>query len=160
MKQAMNAVEEKIKSLGLELPPPPPSGGIYHPVLITGNQLYVSGQGPVQSDGQLIKGKVGSDLSLEEGQVAARQVALTMLSTIKAHIGDLGRIKRLIKTLGMVNCLPEFEQHPQTINGFSQLMVDVFGEVNGRGARSAVGMTLPGNIAVEVECIFELHQED
>lgn len=156
----MNAVEEKIKSLGLELPPPPPSGGIYHPVLITGNQLYVSGQGPVQSDGQLIKGKVGSDLSLEEGQVAARQVALTMLSTIKAHIGDLGRIKRLIKTLGMVNCLPEFEQHPQTINGFSQLMVDVFGEVNGRGARSAVGMTLPGNIAVEVECIFELHQED
>jgi enamine deaminase RidA (YjgF/YER057c/UK114 family) len=157
MKQAMNAVEEKIRALGLELPPPPPSGGIYHPVLITGNQLYVSGQGPVQSDGQLIKGKVGTDLSLEEGQLAARQVALTMLSTIKAQIGDLSKIKRLIKTLGMVNCHPEFEQHPQTINGFSQVMVDVFGEEYGRGARSAVGMSLPGNIAVEVECIFEVH---
>lgn len=153
----MNAVEEKIRALGLELPPPPPSGGIYHPVLITGNQLYVSGQGPVQSDGQLIKGKVGTDLSLEEGQLAARQVALTMLSTIKAQIGDLSKIKRLIKTLGMVNCHPEFEQHPQTINGFSQVMVDVFGEEYGRGARSAVGMSLPGNIAVEVECIFEVH---
>jgi enamine deaminase RidA (YjgF/YER057c/UK114 family) len=153
----MNTVEEKIRALGLELPPPPPSGGIYHPVLINGNQLYVSGQGPVQSDATLIKGKVGTDLSLEEGQVAARQVALTMLSTIKDQIGDLGKIKRLIKTLGMVNCHPEFEQHPQTINGFSQLMVDVFGEVEGRGARSAVGMSLPGNIAVEVECIFELH---
>ena len=80
-----------------------------------------------------------------------------MLATIKDQIGDLGKIKRLIKTLGMVNCHPEFEQHPQTINGFSQLMVDVFGEVEGRGARSAVGMSLPGNIAVEVECIFELH---
>ena len=155
----MNTVEEKIIALGLELPPPPPSGGIYHPVLITGNHLYVSGQGPVQSDSQLIKGKVGTDLSLEEGQMAARQVALTMLSTIKAQIGDLGKIKRLIKTLGMVNCHPEFEQHPQTINGFSQLMVDVFGEENGRGARSAVGMSLPGNIAVEVECIFELHED-
>jgi enamine deaminase RidA (YjgF/YER057c/UK114 family) len=155
----MNTVEEKIIALGLELPPPPPSGGIYHPVLITGNHLYVSGQGPLQSDSQLIKGKVGTDLSLEEGQMAARQVALTMLSTIKAQIGDLGKIKRLIKTLGMVNCHPEFEQHPQTINGFSQLMVDVFGEENGRGARSAVGMSLPGNIAVEVECIFELHED-
>lgn len=156
----MNAIEEKIKALGLDLPPPPPSGGIYHPVVISGTQLYVSGQGPVKSDGQLIKGKVGCDLSLEEGQEAARQVALTMLSTIRAQIGDLGRIKRLIKTLGMVNCHPEFEQHPQTINGFSQLMVDVFGEENGRGARSAVGMSLPGNIAVEVECIFEIHPQE
>jgi len=155
----MNRLEEKIKSLGLELPPAPPSGGIYHPVLITGDHLYVSGQGPVQNDGQLIKGKVGRDLTLEEGQMAARQVALTMLSTVKSQIGNLGKIKRLIKTLGMVNCYPEFEQHPQTINGFSQLMVDVFGEIDGRGARSAVGMSLPGNIAVEVECIFELHQE-
>lgn len=155
----MNAIEEKLKAMELELPPPPPSGGIYHPVVISGNLLYVSGQGPVRSDATLIKGKVGSDLSLEEGQLAARQVALTMLSTIKAQIGDLGKIKRLIKTLGMVNCHPEFEQHPQTVNGFSQLMVDVLGEQNGRGARSAVGMSLPGNIAVEVECIFELHQE-
>ncbi len=156
----MNGVEKIIVELGLELPPAPPSGGIYHPVLITGNHLYVSGQGPVQSNSELIKGKVGKDLTLEEGQMAARQVGLTMLSTIKAQIGDLDRIKRLIKTLGMVNCYPEFEQHPQTINGFSQLMVDIFGEENGRGARSAVGMSLPGNIAVEVECIFELHPSD
>ncbi len=156
----MDHIEEKIKALGLELPPAPPSGGIYHPVLITGNHLYVSGQGPVKSDGQLIQGKVGTDLTMEEGQVAARQVGLTMLSTIKAQIGNLGKIKRLIKTLGMVNCHPGFEEHPQVINGFSQLMVDLFGEVDGRGARSAVGMSLPRNIAVEVECIFELHPQD
>jgi len=156
----MKTVEEKIKALGLELPPAPPLGGIYHPIVITGNYLYVSGQGPMKNDAQLIKGKVGRDLTLEEGQLAARQVGLTMLSTIKAQIGDLEKIKRLIKTLGMVNCYPEFEQHPQTINGFSQLMVDVFGDEDGKGARSAVGMSLPGNIAVEVECIFELHEEN
>jgi enamine deaminase RidA (YjgF/YER057c/UK114 family) len=155
----MNTIETKIKKLGLELPPAPPLGGIYCPVVITGNHLYVSGQGPVQSNSELIKGKVGRDLTLEEGQLAARQVGLTMLATIKAQIGDLGKIKRLIKTLGMVNCYPEFEQHPQTINGFSQFIVDVLGEENGKGARSAVGMSLPGNIAVEVECIFELHEE-
>lgn len=156
----MKTIEEKIKALGLQLPPAPPLGGIYHPIVITGNQLYVSGQGPLQSNGMLIKGKVGKDLTLEEGQLAARQVGLAMLATIKAQIGDLGKIKRLIKTLGMVNCFPEFEQHPQTINGFSQLMVDVLGEENGKGARSAVGMSLPGNIAVEVECIFELKEEE
>jgi len=156
----MKKVEEKIQELGLDLPPAPPSGGIYHPVVVSGNQLFVSGQGPVQSNKELIRGKVGKDLTMEEGQLAARQVGLTMLSTIKAQLGDLGKIKRLIKTLGMVNCYPEFEQHPQTINGFSQLMVDVFGEEKGRGARSAVGMSLPGNIAVEVECIFELHENN
>ncbi len=155
----MNTIEEKIKALGLELPPAPPLGGIYHPVVIVGKLLFVSGQGPLKSDGTLIKGKLGKDLSLEEGQAAARQVGLTMLATIKAQIGDLGKIQRLIKTLGMVNCYPEFEQHPQTINGFSQLMVDILGEQNGKGARSAVGMSLPGNIAVEVECIFELKEE-
>jgi enamine deaminase RidA (YjgF/YER057c/UK114 family) len=153
----MSQVEKRIKALGLELPPAPSAAGIYYPVVITGNHLYVSGQGPVQSDGELIKGKVGRDLTLEEGQRAARQVGLTMLSTIRAQIGDLDKIKRLIKTLGMVNCYPEFEQHPQTINGFSQLMVDVFGEELGKGARSAVGMSLPANIAVEIEAVFELH---
>lgn len=155
----MKTIEDRIKELGLELPPAPPSGGIYHPVVISGNQLFVSGQGPVLSNKELIRGKVGKDLTLEEGQLAARQVGLTMLSTLKAQLEDLGKIKRLLKTLGMVNCYPEFEQQPQTINGFSQLMVDVFGETDGRGARSAVGMFLPGNIAVEVECIFELHDE-
>lgn len=155
----MNTIEKNLKVLGLELPPAPPLGGIYHPVVIAGNQLFVSGQGPLRSDNTLITGKVGKDLTLKEGQQAALQVGLTMLATIKAQIGDLGKIRRLIKTLGMVNCYPEFEQHPQTINGFSQLMVDVLGEQNGKGARSAVGMSLPGNIAVEVECIFELQEE-
>lgn len=153
----MSQIEEKIKESGLELPPPPPPGGIYHPVVVVGNLLYVSGQGPYLGEGKLIKGKVGKDLTLEEGQKAARQVGLAMMATIKSQIGDLNRIKRLVKTLGMVNCYPDFEQHPQTINGFSQLMVDLLGGENGKGARSAVGMTLPANIAVEVECIFELH---
>jgi len=153
----MSLIEDKIKEMGLELPPAPSMGGIYHPVVIADKYLYVSGQGPVLNDESLIKGKVGRDLSVEEGQIAARQVGLTMLSTIKAQIGNLDKIKRLIKTLGMVNCHPEFEQHPQTINGFSQLLVDVLGEENGKGARSAVGMSLPANIAVEVECIFELY---
>jgi enamine deaminase RidA (YjgF/YER057c/UK114 family) len=153
----MNRIEERLKELGLKLPPPPAAGGIYHPVVISGNQLYVSGQVPFQHSGELIKGKVGSELTLEEGQVAARQVGLVMLSTIKSQIGDLGKIIRLIKTLGMVNCLPDFEQHPQVINGFSQLMMDLLGEEYGKGARSAVGMTLPLNVAVEVEAIFELH---
>jgi enamine deaminase RidA (YjgF/YER057c/UK114 family) len=153
----MNQMEEKLKALGLELPPPPSAGGIYHPVVITGNHLYVSGQVPFRNNGELIKGKVGRDLTLEEGQFAARQVGLVMLSTIQSRLGDLGRIKRLIKTLGMVDCLPDFEQHPQVINGFSQLMMDLLGEENGKGARSAVGMTLPLNVAVEIEAIFELN---
>jgi len=154
----MDKMKEKLREMGLELPPAPASKGIYHPVVITGSYLYVSGQGPLRPDGTLIKGKVCADLSLEEGQEAARQVGLTMLSTIEAQISDLAKIKRLIKTLGMVNCLPEFGDHPKTINGFSQLMVDLLGEENGKGARSAVGMTLPDNIAVEIEAIFELHQ--
>jgi len=153
-----NNPELKIKELGLELPPAPKPMGVYKPVLITGNFLYVSGQGPLKSDGTLIKGKVGAGLSLEEGKLAARQVGLTMLSTIKANIGDLGKIKRLIKVLGMVNSSPDFDQHPAVINGFSQLMADIFGEDNGVGVRSAVGMILPGNIAVEIEAMFELYQ--
>jgi len=149
--------ELKIMELGLDLPPAPKPMGVYKPVLIMGNLLYVSGHGPLKSDGTLIKGKLGKELSLEEGKLAARQVGLTMLSTIKAEIGDLGKIKRLVKTLGMVNSTPEFDQHPAVINGFSGLMAEVFGEDNGIGVRSAVGMILPANIAVEVEAVFELH---
>jgi len=153
-----NDPELKIKELGLELPPAPKPMGVYKPVLIIGNFLYVSGQGPLKSDGTLIKGKVGADLSLEEGKLAAKQVGLTMLSTIKSGIGDLSKIRRLVKVLGMVNSAPDFEQHPAVINGFSQLMADIFGEENGVGVRSAVGMILPGNIAVEIEAMFELDQ--
>jgi len=149
-------VKGRIKELGLILPPAPPSGGIYKPVVITGNLIYISGQPPAREDGSLIKGKVGADLSLEEGQLAAKQTGLTMLATLSRELGDLDRIGRLIKSLGMVNCLSDFEQQPQVINGYSQLMVDVLGEDKGKGARSAVGMTLPGNIAVEIEAVFEL----
>ena len=153
----MSKIEDKLKQLGLELPPPPPSGGIYHPIVVVGDMLYVSGQLPVNSDGSKIIGKVGSDLNLEEANLAARQVGLTMLSTIKEHLGDLDKIKRLVKTLGMVNCTMDFKQQPQVINGYSQLMVDLLGEQNGKGARSAVGMILPRNAAVEIEAIWQLH---
>lgn len=149
--------EKKLSELGIELPQAPKPMGVYKPVVIAGNMLYVSGHGPLKADGTLIKGRLGTDLTLEDGKIAARQVGLSMLSTIKAHIGDLGRIKRLIKTLGMVNSSPEFDQHPAVINGFSELMAEVFGDENGIGARSAVGMFLPSNIAVEVEAVFELY---
>jgi enamine deaminase RidA (YjgF/YER057c/UK114 family) len=121
------------------------------------NLLYVSGQGPMKSDGTLITGRVGDNLSLEEGKLAARQAGLTMLSTIKSQIGDLNKIRRIIKVLGMVNSTAEFGQHPAVINGFSELMAEVFGEENGIGVRSAVGMFLPMNIAVEIEAVFELN---
>ncbi|MDH5366711.1 MAG: RidA family protein [Cyclobacteriaceae bacterium] len=150
-------LEERIKELGLTLPPAPPKGGIYKPVIIIDKMLYVSGHGPVRNDTSLIKGKLGVDLDTQQGFDAARQVGLTMLSTIKDQIGDLNKIKRLVKTLGMVNSDSEFFEQPQVINGFSALMVELLGDDFGMGARSAVGMILPGNIAVEVEAIFEIH---
>ena len=148
--------EHRIKELGLVLPPAPKPLGVYKPVLVSGNLLYVSGQAPVLPDGSLITGKAGADLSLEEGKLAARQAGLTMISVIKNHLGDLNKIYRLIKTLGMVNCTPDFHSQPAVINGFSELMAEIFGEENGIGVRSAVGMMLPSNIAVEIEAIFEL----
>ena len=151
-------IEDKLKQLELSLPPVPPAGGIYHPIVIVDNMLYVSGQGPVQLDGSLIKGKLGQELTIEDGQIAAKQVGLTMLATIKSELGDFTRIRRLVKTLGMVNSTMDFHDQPKVINGFSQLMVDLWGEEFGKGARSAVGMILPGNIAVEIEAIFELHK--
>jgi enamine deaminase RidA (YjgF/YER057c/UK114 family) len=148
--------EQRIKELGLVLPPVTKPLGIYKPILVSGNMLYVSGQGPVLPDGSLITGKVGDDLNLEEGRLAARQVGLTMIAVIKEYFGDLNKICRLVKTLGMVNCTVDFHQQPAVINGFSGLMAEIFGEDNGIGVRSAVGMMLPSNIAVEVEAIFEL----
>ena len=150
-------IHERLDKMGLELPPAPPLGGVYKPVMISGNMLYVSGQGPVQTNGSLITGKLGEDMNVEEGYHAARQVGLTMLSTIREHAGDLSRLKCLVKTLGMVNSTPDFKDHPRVINGFSDLMAAVLGEENGIGARSAVGMILPGGIAVEIEAIFEVH---
>ena len=146
---------ERIEALRLELPPHPPLGGVYKPVTTLGNQLFVSGQGPLQMDGTLTLGKLGRDLSTEEGYAAARQVGLTMLSTIRTH-ADLSQIKRLVKTLGMVNSTLDFHEQPQVINGFSELMAELMGDDLGKGARSAVGMILPGNMAVEIEAIFEI----
>jgi enamine deaminase RidA (YjgF/YER057c/UK114 family) len=149
--------ESRIIELDLKLPPAPKPVGVYKPVLIIDKMLYVSGQGPMKSDGTLIIGRVGDNLSLEEGKLASRQAGLAMLSTIKTQIGDLNKIKRIVKVLGMVNSTADFGQHPAVINGFSELMAQVFGEENGIGVRSAVGMFLPMNIAVEIEASFELY---
>jgi len=148
---------ERIKELQLQFPPAPKPAGVYRPILVVGNFLYVSGQAPVNFDGTLMQGRAGDDLSLEEAKMAARQVGLTMLSTIRTHFGDMDRVKRLVKVFGMVNCTPDFKSHPLVMNGFSELMADVFGRENGIGVRSAVGMMLPDGIPVEVEAMFELH---
>ena len=152
-----NDPDLRIDELGLILPPAPRPVGIYKPVLIVDKFLYVSGQGPLKADGTLMTGRVGADLDTEEGKIAARQVGLTMLSTIKTHFGDLKKIKRVVKVFGMVNCVPGYEKQPTVINGFSELMAEVFGEENGIGVRCAVGMILPANIPVEVEAMFELY---
>ena len=149
-------LNKRIKALGLILPPAPKPLGVYRPLLVEGNFVYVSGQGPVLDEKSLIMGKVGGDLDKDQGKNAARQVGLTMLSTLVTHLNSELRIKRVIKVLGMVNATPEFEEHPYVINGFSELMVEVFGEDYGIGARSAVGMSLPQNIAVEIEAQFLL----
>jgi enamine deaminase RidA (YjgF/YER057c/UK114 family) len=148
---------EQIKKLNLVFPPAPKPAGVYRPVLVVGNFLYVSGQGPMKNDGTLMLGRLGDNLTTEEGKLVARQVGLTMLSSIQTHFGSLDKIKRVVKVLGMVNCTPDFTQHPLVVNGFSELMADVFGKENGIGVRSAVGMILPDDIPVEVEAMFELH---
>jgi enamine deaminase RidA (YjgF/YER057c/UK114 family) len=152
----MNA-ESRLAELQLSLPPPPPPGGIYRPVVVLQNVAYVSGTGPLRPDGSYVTGRVGAELSLEEGRAAARQVGLTILAVLRAELGSLNRVRRLVKSLGMVNATPAFTQHPQVINGYSELLAEVFGREAGLGARSAVGLgSLPGNIAVEIEAIFEL----
>lgn len=153
----MTMPSKKIEELGLKLPPAPPPAGVYRPILVVDNFLYVSGQGPVLGDGSLITGRLGDDMELEAGKLAARQVGLTMLSTIQTHFGSVDKIKRVVKVLGMVNSAPDFGQQPLVINGFSELFAEVFGRENGIGVRSAVGMILPGGIPVEIEAMFELY---
>lgn len=148
---------QRIASLGLEFPPAPKPAGVYRPILVIDKFLYVSGQGPMKMDGTLMKGRLGDDIDFEEGKLAARQVCLTMLSSIQEHFGSLDKIKRVVKVLGMVNCTPDFTKQPLIINGFSELLVDIFGSEYGIGVRSAVGMILPHGIPVEVEAMFELH---
>ncbi|HEU0065008.1 MAG TPA: RidA family protein [Flavisolibacter sp.] len=153
----MNNAEKRLLESGYVLPPPPTPIGIYKPLLITGSYVYVSGHGPLLNDKTLIKGKVGEELSIDEGKKAALQVGLTILSTLKTNLGSLDKIKRVIKVLGMVNCTPDFGKHPYVINGCSELFAFIWGEEFGIGARSAVGMgSLPDNIPVEIEAIFEL----
>ena len=149
--------EQRFAQLGLKLPPAPAPVGVYKPCMVVGNFLYVSGHGTVQEDRSLIRGRIGKDLDQEQGKLAARQVGLAILSTIKARLGSLDKVKRVIKVLGMVNCVPEFEKHPYIINGCSELFAQVWGEEKGIGVRSAVGFgSLPDNIPVEIEALFEL----
>lgn len=149
--------QEKFEALGLSLPPAPMPLGIYKPYLIEGKYLYLSGHGPVRNDKSLIIGRIGEEMNIEEGKLAAKQVGLTMLSTIITNLGSLNKVKRVIKVLGMVNCSSDFLQHPYVINGCSELFAEVWGQENGIGVRSAIGMgSLPDNIPVEVEAIFEL----
>lgn len=149
--------DTRVQELHLTLPPVPKPVAKYKTAVRVGNTLYVSGHGPLKEDRSLITGKVGKDLNLEEGKAAARQVGLAILSTVKATLGSLDKVSRLVKTLGLVNCTDDFKDQPQVINGFSELMADVFGEDAGVGARSAIGTnSLPGNISVEIECIFEV----
>ena len=148
--------DKKLKELGIELSAPVKPIANYVKAVRTGNLLYLSGHGPTKADGTNITGKVGKDLTIEQGYDAAKQVGVAILSTLKAELGDLNRVKRVVKVLGMVNCTENFVDQPKVMNGFSDLMVAVFGE-KGKHARSAVGMyALPSNIAVEVEIIVEV----
>ncbi len=150
--------DQRFEQLGLTLPPPPKPMGVYKPFLIDGKHAYVSGHGTLKDDGTLIIGKVGVDMNAEEAKAAAQQVGLAILSTLKANLGSFNKVKRVIKVLGMVNATPDFGRHPFVINGCSELFAKVWGEENGIGVRSAVGMgSLPDNIPVEIEALFELH---
>ncbi len=150
------SVEKRLRELGVELPEPPPPVGNYIGAVTVGNLVFLSGHGPRSASGEYSSGKVGGELTPEQGQEEARQVGLNMLATLRAEIGDLDRVRRVVKVLGMVNAAPDFRNHPKVIDGFSDLMVEVFGE-KGRGARSAVGMgSLPFQIPVEVEMIVEI----
>jgi len=151
-------LEQKVKELQLELPTLPGSKGIYKSCLTVGSLVYVSGHVSINSDGSFITGKLGTDLSEDQGKIAARQCGLAMLVSLKKHLGDLGRVKRVIKMLGMVNATAEYTKHPIVINGCSELYAQLWGDENGIGVRSAVGMgSLPGNVAVEIEAIFEIN---
>jgi len=151
------SAETRFADLGLELPPAPKPIAVYKPLVIVGRLAYVSGHGPLKPDKTLITGRVGAELTLEEGKAAARQVGLAILATLRAQLGSLDQVQRLVKVLGMVNSAPNFLEHPQVINGCSELFAAIWGPDHGIGARSAVGMgPLPGNIAVEIEAIFEL----
>ena len=148
--------EARFQKINIMLPRPPRPIATYSSAVRVDRLLYVSGHGPVRNDGTQIRGKVGTDLTFEEASEAARVVGLGILSTVRSTLGSLDKVERLVKVLGFINSSPDFTRHSEVLNGFSDLMVEVFGEA-GRGARSAVGtISLPMNIAVEVEAIFEV----
>lgn len=148
--------EERLSEIGLELPSPPKPIATYVPCVRVGNLVFMAGHGPNQSGGQAWRGKLGGDLDVEQGQAAARAVALNLLASLKAELGELSRVRRIVKLLGMVNSTPEFGDQPKVINGASDLLVELFGD-QGRHARSAVGLAaLPGGIPVEIEMIVEV----
>src|SRR3954469_6701803 len=152
---AMGA-DARLAELKLELPPAPKPVATYVTAMRVGDLLYVSGHGPLRPDGSMFTGKLGADLDVPAGMAAARQTGLAILATVRAHLGSLDKVARLVKSLGMVNSTPDFGEQPKVINGYSDLMKDVFGEA-GVGTRSAVGMgALPAGIAVEIEAIFEV----
>lgn len=150
------SAEDRIASLNFELPEAPKPLGLYKPAVIHGDLVYLSGHGPLQNDGKLITGRLGDNMDVAAGQAAARQTGLAMLATLKATLGSLDRVTRVIKLLALVQCTDDFGEQPKVVNGCSQLFSDVFGPENGISARSALGTNaLPGDIAVEIEGIFE-----
>lgn len=152
----MNA-ETKLIELALELPPPPKPVAVYVPIVFVDDMAYVSGHGPLRSDGSYITGRVGADMDQKAGYAAARQTGLAILATLRSALASLDRVRRVVKVFGMVNCTPEFTGHPAVINGCSELFAEVFGREAGIAARSAVGMnSLPLHTAVEIEAIFQI----
>lgn len=153
----MDTPEARLTRLSLSLPPTPKPAGLYKPALVLGGLVYVSGHVSVRHDGTRVTGRVGADLSIEQGKAAARQAGLAILSTLRHTLGSLDAVSRVVRMFGMVNASPDFDQHPAVINGCSELFVEIFGEDLGVGVRSAAGMaSLPGNVAVEIDAVFAL----
>ena len=153
----MENYEEKIIKLGINLAKDPPAVANFVPALTSGNLIFLSGQGPMKEDGSYMKGKLGREFSIDQGYEAARLVCIQLLTVLKNHIGDLNKVERIVKVLGMVNAENDFDNHPKVINGCSDLLVEIFGD-NGKHARSAVGMgSLPFQIPVEIEMIVQIN---
>jgi len=151
--------ESRFQQLNLVLPPAPKPMGVYQPLVVVDHTAYVSGHGPLLPDGTLVTGRVGEAFSQDAGYQAARQTGLAILATLRGGLGSLDRVRRVVKILGLVNCVSDFDQQPAVINGCSELFADVFGSELGVGARSAVGTnSLPGGIPVEIEAIFEIER--
>ena len=149
--------EANLKNLGIELPPPFKATGMFQPLVVSGGVGYIAGHGPLLRDGKMMVGRIGDELDVETGVLAARCTGLSILATLRAELGNIDRIQRVLKALVMINCMPDFTQHPRIADGFSRLFAEIFGVERGVGARSAVGMgSLPFGIPVEVECVIEL----